>query len=321
MRPGISRKHQRFPFLFHDDHALFFSFPKTPPAILCLLHGHLLDIIYMPVVDSYMNVFSLNVARYPLNANSTDDPMFAPIEQALVTLGIHGVDIGVLMQPLPYLWDHSYMLDALSQYGDRFIGIAHLDPEDSSSAKKLKSFSSAGIQGIQLYGSVLGNSLSARTTLALCDQAASMNAPVCLQIRSVHLSAVEQLASSLPEVTFIVSQDATAPSRIEDWTDILALSQFGNVFLGLFHFSPSHIEGAAVSHGPAFAIKAVDCFGADRLLWGSSFPAALAQGGYQGALDFMRTGIPNLNDADLSALLGGTAGSIWRLPAGRVEAS
>tara|TARA_Y100000590_G_scaffold268735_1_gene301784 strand:+ start:133 stop:963 length:831 start_codon:yes stop_codon:yes gene_type:complete len=276
----------------------------------------------MPIVDSHMNVFSLNVARYPLDAGLKCDPLFAPIEQARVTLGIHGVDIGVLMQPLPYLWDHSYLLDALSQYGDRFIGVAHLNPDDPSSLEELKSFCSAGIQGIQLYGSILGESLSAQSTLKLCDQAASMDAVVCLQICLAHIPAVEQLASILPEVTFIVNHDATAVSYPEGWAHILTLSQFGNVFLGLSHFSKSYPENTAASSlSPAIARNAVDSFGADRLLWGSNFPAALTQGGYQGALDFVRTGIPSLNDADLSALLGGTASNIWRLPSGCSEAT
>lgn len=321
MQPGISRKRQKSLFLFHDSRAIFSAFSEKPRATYSFLQNPSLMSPRVPVVDAHMHVVSLNVARYPLDARAAYEPSPAPIEQALVTLGIHGVDIGVLMQPLAYLWDHSYMLDALSRHGDRFIGMAHLSPDDSFSAATLKSYCSAGVQGLQLHGSILGDSLSERPTLKLCDQAASMGAAVCLQIRPAHIPAVEQLASSLPGVTFIVNHDATADIRLEDWAPILGLSQFENVFLTLSRFATNHTESKAVSGVPSFAARAVDWFGADRLLWGSDFPAALAQDGYQGALDFVRTGIPNLNAADLLSLLGGTAAGIWRLPSGRSESS
>lgn len=56
-----------------------------------------------------------------------------------------------------------------------------------------------------------------------------------------------------------------------------------------------------------------EVFGADRLMWGSNYPAVSKVCSYRQTIDFIREGCAFLSDSDRAKILGGTAQRIFDL--------
>jgi len=98
-------------------------------------------------VDTHFHVFAAP-ARYPFTPGRSYTPPEAPLEAYLRLQDTLGLAYGVLVQPSVYGADNRLLLDILRSHGDRFRGIAVIDPQTSD--RDLEALDAAGVRGVRM---------------------------------------------------------------------------------------------------------------------------------------------------------------------------
>ncbi len=132
-----------------------------------------------------------------------------------------------------------------------------------------------------------------------------------------HLQHVPTLASRVPNLTLIIDHLAKPPivaQQMSPWTEQLkAAAGSPNV-----HAKLSGLNTAASADWDAAELKpyidfAFDCFGADRLMFGSDWPVCLLAGDYQRVWRETNAALENRTPMEREAIFGGTAQRIYGL--------
>ncbi len=90
------------------------------------------------IIDSHVHVWVQQPEKYPWQPIGGYVPENeASVEMLLAVMDAAGVEGAVLVQPTPYGWDNSYLLDAAERYPDRFRCVCLVDPLDESRSAKL----------------------------------------------------------------------------------------------------------------------------------------------------------------------------------------
>ncbi len=98
-------------------------------------------------IDAHFHIFA-DPARYPFATDRSYTPPEAPLEAYLRLQDILGLKRGVLVQPSVYGTDNRLLLDILRAHGDRFRGIAVIDPQASDG--ELETLHAAGVRGVRM---------------------------------------------------------------------------------------------------------------------------------------------------------------------------
>jgi L-fuconolactonase len=133
-----------------------------------------------------------------------------------------------------------------------------------------------------------------------------------------HLRHVATLARSLPELPMVIDHLAKPnikDRRMDEWLPgFRAAAEFPNIYCKL----SGMITEADWRHWQRADLKpyvqtALDCFGPQRLLFGSDWPVCELAGSYQQVYDSMIDALGPLSDADRQAIFGGTARRFYRI--------
>jgi L-fuconolactonase len=133
-----------------------------------------------------------------------------------------------------------------------------------------------------------------------------------------HLRHVPALAQRLPNLPMVIDHLAKPPIRtgsLAGWDrDLRAASQYPNICCKL---SGMITEADWSSWKPAdlrrYVAHAVDCFGFDRLMFGTDWPVCLLAGSYQQVLEALREALGDISPGEREAVLGRTAARFYRL--------
>lgn len=132
-----------------------------------------------------------------------------------------------------------------------------------------------------------------------------------------HLRHVPTLASRIPDLTLVIDHLAKPPiaaKQMSPWSDQLrAAAGSPNV-----HAKISGLNTAASPEWDAAELKpyidfAFDCFGADRLMFGSDWPVCILAGDYHKVWVETNTALVGRTQVEIDAVVGGTAQRIYRL--------
>lgn len=133
-----------------------------------------------------------------------------------------------------------------------------------------------------------------------------------------HLAHVPALAEAAPGLRIVIDHLAKPPIRrggLSGWAeDLAAAGRWPNV-----HAKVSGLitEADRQAWTPAdlqpYIDHAIDCFGFERLMYGSDWPVCLQAGSYEQALDAVRTCIGDATTADQAKLLAQTAADFYRV--------
>lgn len=133
-----------------------------------------------------------------------------------------------------------------------------------------------------------------------------------------HLDAIGQLAGALPELVIIVDHCA---KPVFDGTDPGAAWRDGIAALAAHPQISCKLSGLANEFGPGWSAESLrpvfdhvlDCFGPERLMWGSDWPVLELAGDYPGWLAAAQQMAAELSQDERAALFGGTAARIYDL--------
>jgi predicted TIM-barrel fold metal-dependent hydrolase len=241
------------------------------------------------IIDTHCHVIASDTKKYPLaplygkqsewsagHALDYPDMMKADIEA--------GVDKAVLVQASSaYGFDNSYVTDSVKAHPERFIGVFSIDVVAPDAAAKMKHWMGQGLTGMRIFTS--GSTHAAQetffadeTAMPAWQFASDQELPMCMQMRVAGLPLLEEkVIRRFPKVRIILDHFARAeaadgppfPSAAALW----ALAKHPNVYLKLTH-RPIEQSMKGKSTPEAFLGKAIREFGANRVCWGSNFPAA-----------------------------------------------
>ena len=240
------------------------------------------------IIDSHCHVIATDTKRYPLaplygrqSDWSAEHPLDYP--DMVKTAIAAGVDRSVLVQASSaYAFDNSYVADSVAAHPERFIGVFSIDVVAPDAVQKMKHWMGKGLTGMRIFTS---GSTQAEQGTFFADEAAypawgcasDAGLSVCMQMRVKGLPLLETVLKRFPKVRVILDHFARAEAAdgppFAAAAPLFALARYPNVYLKLTH-RPIEESQKGRATPESFLGRAVKEFGANRILWGSNFPAA-----------------------------------------------
>jgi len=273
----------------------------------------------MPIIDIHPHVIATDNARYPLqplggsqSTWSRDRP--TPYEKMIEAMDQAGVAKSAIVQAsTAYGHDNSYVAEAIAAYPKRFTGVFSIDMLAADNVDKMKHWLARGFSGMRLF--TTGSTMPGQATwfddprtFPAWQHASDVGIPVCMQMTPQGFPQLRGLLERFPKVRIIL--DHLARPQLVDGPpfaadrEFFALARYRNVFLKLTPLNVSPANWGKATPETFFGAL-IAAYGADRVAWGSNFPATegtLAQilGKAQQALSFASA-------SDREWIFGGTA--------------
>jgi len=287
------------------------------------------------IVDTHLHPLANDPARYPVAPIGGVQSEWSlgytlTAEQVLDYMAKAGVDKATLVQASTvYGYENTFCADCCARYPDRFVGVCCINPLAPDAAGTLRRWvEKRGMRGVRLFtvGSTRFPEIQAAAAQArwlddpsthpVWEEAERLRIPVDVQASWRGLDMVASMLERFPGVRLILdhmagpSLDDGPPYRAA--AELLALSRYPNLYL---KFTTNNIREAAkgASNPSAFFSTLIERFGANRLLWGSNFPATRGSDAapYTELVQEARTALARFSATDRDWMLGGTARELY----------
>lgn len=247
------------------------SFPK--PTSIIDLHTH--------VIADDQDAYPLAPLAGKQSDWSRERPVTYPaMLAAMDEAGI--AKVALVQASTCYGHDNRYVADSVAARPDRFIGIYSIGLTDEDAAERIAYWHGRGLHGMRVF--IAGHTAADRGArlddprgFPAWERAQELDIPVCVQLRADGLPQLENVLQRFPRVRVLL--DHFARPRLDDGppyaaaASLFGLARHANLFFKLTtHNVREAKEGAATQ--ASFLRQAVDAFGADRIAWGSNFPAS-----------------------------------------------
>ncbi len=242
----------------------------------------------MALIDIHPHVVSTDTAQFPLSPigeKQSDWSQQRPVtyEGMIATMDRAGVAKAAVVQASSvYAFDNSYVAAAVAAHPTRFTGVFSVDLIAPDAVERMKHWIAKGLTGMRLY--TAGTSLPDQTvwfadpkTFPAWTFAGEAGLPVCMQMRAKGCPRLAPMLERFPRVRFII--DHLARTEMADGppyaaaAPLFALARYPNVYLKVTHRNFEEARNGRATPETFFA-RLVKEFGADRIAWGSNFPAA-----------------------------------------------
>jgi predicted TIM-barrel fold metal-dependent hydrolase len=282
------------------------------------------------MIDTHLHPLADDLQRYPMKPIGEQSAwskggFHLTADEILEHMASAGVDQATLVQAsTAHGYDNSFCADSCARYPDRFVGVCCIDPLAPNAADTLSSWvEDRGMRGVRLFcisGISIGDRPSAPEprwlddplTYSTWQRAEQLGIPVDVQVAMSGLDMVRNLLERFPRVNVILGHLA-GPSLAEGppyerAKDLLALARYPNLFL---KFTTNNTRAASQGQAdPASFFKLLlQTFGANRLLWGSNFPATQGRPGaaYREIVEEVQRVLSFLAPEDREWMFAGTA--------------
>ena len=277
----------------------------------------------MKIIDTHLHAISADAKTYPIapiGGHQSDWSRQRPVDVAgvLRAMDVAGIVKAVLVQASTvYGHDNRYVVDAIRAHPHRFVGVYSIDALAADAVAQIERWQSEGLSGIRLFttGSTMpGQShwLGHESSYAAWAHAEALGIPVCLQMTMEGLPVLRSLLERFPKVRVLL--DHCARPDLSDgppYTTAQALFEmaaYSGVYLKLT--DRTLVASASGKSNPtSFLEKIVAAFGANRIVWGSNFPAA--HGSLAELLETARVALRVLGEGEQALIFSGTAGILY----------
>jgi L-fuconolactonase len=250
---------------------------------------------------------------------------YEPVESLLEHMTRNEVGQAVLLQMLGQT-DNSYQQDCLKRFPGRFASVVLIDIEATDATTQLRRLAKEGATGIRLRPTARS---AGPDPLALWRCAAEHGLAVSCVGDSDSFSNPEfaRLIEALPQLLVVLEHlGGTSHPNTASHSGrarAMELSRYPNVFLKVPGLGELRARRSPLpAHGDPFESatpdslnRAVEAFGAHRLMWGSDFPPVCSREGYSNALHLCRAALQHVGPVDLDHIFWGTASRVFKLPA------
>jgi predicted TIM-barrel fold metal-dependent hydrolase len=275
------------------------------------------------IIDTHTHVIASDPVKYPLaplGGHQSTWSQERPVDYRglIAAMDSAGVAKSVVVQASTvYGHDNSYAAAAVKAHPDRFIGVFSADVMAPDAVDQIKRWMDAGMAGIRLF--TTGTTMPGQATWLNSEQSypawaycEANKIPVCLQMTQDGIPMLVSLLERFSKVKVLL--DHLARPKLEDGPPyalakpLFDLVKYPGVFLKLTTRTIT-MANVGKSTAVAFLPFAVKAFGADRIAWGSNFPAA--EEALPELLAEALRGIETMSQADRDLILGGTAKRLY----------
>lgn len=282
----------------------------------------------MHIIDSHLHAIAPDTIKYPKNpigGHQSEWSQERPVDAqgVIKALDDAGVAKAVVVQASTvYGHDNRYVVDTVRAYPDRLVGVYSIDALAPDAVERIDHWEAEGLHGFRLFttGTTMpGQSdwLGHKDSYPAWAHAEKKGIPVCLQMTMQGLPTLRTLLERFPKSRVLL--DHCARPNLDDGAPYKAahalfdMAQFEGVHLKLTNRT---LASAAQGHSTpaAFLEKLVHTFGAERIAWGSNFPAT--EGSLHDLLVSAREALSSLSSNQQAMILGGTVARIYPALAG-----
>jgi predicted TIM-barrel fold metal-dependent hydrolase len=276
------------------------------------------------VIDIHPHVVADNRAKYPQHPTHSVKPSHwtqtrpMTIEALMAVMNQAQVAKAALVQAAScYSYDNSYLCDSVAQFPERFTGVGFVDVLQPDALKQIQCLMSRGISGLRLFtatntGSFDLSLLEDPRSAAVWDLCGEGGLSVALQADGSCMAQVAAFAIRFPKVNLILDHvarpDVSDGPPYRNAAGLFSLAAYENVFLKLTPRIFEDSRNGKASPETLFPLM-VEVFGADRLAWGSNFPAF--KGDYGVNLEEAKASLSCLSERDREWIFGGTAVTLY----------
>jgi L-fuconolactonase len=275
------------------------------------------------IIDIHPHIISPDTDRYPHNplggirSDWSAERPFA-FEQYVEEMEAAGVaQAAMVHSSTTYGYDDSYAADSVCRDPARFVGVYSVDVAAPDAVATIDHWRSRGMAGLRLFGAgstvqTDGRWMIARETFPVWEHMADIGMSVAIQTTSIGLPVVEEILERFPDVDIILDHlgrpDLTDGAPYNKAAPLWALARYGNLYLKVTPRTFDLSEKAPASPETFFP-KLVAEYGADRLAWGSNFPANT--GSLKDLVEQGHRCFAALSEADRAAIWAGTAEKLY----------
>jgi predicted TIM-barrel fold metal-dependent hydrolase len=273
-------------------------------------------------IDTHTHAISPDFTKYPLSPvgghqSGWSQQRPATVEQLLSSMDAAGVDQAVLVHAATaYGYDNSYAADSLEGRESRLAGVCTVDFLSGHTVDDVKYWvDQREFSGVRLKGAKVSDLLRVFDSPVAAPVWADLQdrqLPVCISVDPAGISMVRSLLNRFPRLQLLIDHagnpDVAGGLPFFPATEFFGLSEFGGVYLKLTTVTFERIRAVEV-HVPSVVQALIANFGADRLMWGSNFPATA--GTMPELLDQARAVLADFPLAQQEAIFARTAASVY----------
>ena len=241
----------------------------------------------MPLIDIHPHVISDDAQRFPLapiggHQSDWSQERPVPYDGMIAAMDKAGVAKSAVVQASSaYAYDNSYVAAAVAAHPERFTGVFSVDALAPDVVDKMKFWMAKGLTGMRLYtaGSTMEQKLwfTDPKTYPAWTFAGEAGIPVCMQMRFKAFPQLKEVLERFPRVRFIIDhlgriEMADGPPYAAA-APLFELARYPNVYLKVTHRNFEESRNGKATPETFFA-RLVQEFGANRIAWGSNYPAA-----------------------------------------------
>jgi predicted TIM-barrel fold metal-dependent hydrolase len=244
----------------------------------------------LDVIDSHTHVISADADRYPpapLGGHQSDWSKARPVNHDALVAAMDQAGIAksvVVQASTVYGHDCRYLVEAVRAHPKRLAGVFSIDPLADDAVEQMKRRIGEGLVGVRLFttGSTMPGQahwLADEASYPAWEYAEANQISVCLQMTIAGIPMLRMLLERFPKVRVLL--DHLARPDLSDGPPYAKAQPLFN----LVNYPGVHLKltnrtiaaaGEGVSTAARFIPDVVRAFGAERILWGSNFPAAEA---------------------------------------------
>jgi predicted TIM-barrel fold metal-dependent hydrolase len=277
----------------------------------------------MKVFDIHPHVIAADRERYPFDgvhgkAESFIDERPVTTEQLLAQMDAAGIEHAALVQmSLAYGYDNRYVADSAAAYPGRFAAVCSVDVRAADAPQRLRYWiRERGMDGLRVFasfGTMAQSSdwLADPQTAPAWEAALELGIPVCVMMKNDSFPVLATVLARYPDLRVVLDHLGAPPTDdgppFHAAGGLWSLAGHRNLYLKL----TSSVLGrlAKIGASAAFVRRVIDCFGADRIAWGSNVPTSA--GTLAELLAFAQDQLAPLSAAEREAIFNGTARSLY----------
>jgi predicted TIM-barrel fold metal-dependent hydrolase len=275
------------------------------------------------IADIHPHIISSDTKRYPLAPLGGEQSGWSqkrPVsfEQLIAAMDRAGVGKAAIVHASTvYGFDNSYVADAVAARPDRFTGVFSVDVLAPDAPAKIRYWVGRKLTGLRLFttGSTMPGQqpwLEDPRLIPAWECAGEMNIPICMQMTPAAIPQLEKLLTRYPKIRVIL--DHLLKPSIEDGPPypkaqfLFDLARYGNVYLKC---TSRNVEEARKGKATpeTFFPKLVKAFGANRIAWGSNYPAS--EGTLEQFVTEVKQALASLPQQDQDWILHKTAQTLY----------
>jgi L-fuconolactonase len=277
------------------------------------------------IVDIHPHIVSHDTVRYPVTPiggtrSEWSKERSVTLEELLAAMDEAGVDkAAIVHSSTTYGFNNDYVVDAVAARPERFTGVFSVNVTQPDAPDRMRYWYGKGMTGMRIYarGSTIKEAwlaLDDPATFPAWECAGELGISVATNMHGTG-AGLEQIKSTLgrfPRVRLIIDHLGRPP--VDDGPpydaakDYFTLADFPNCYLKL---TPSGLNSVLKGKATADTLipKLVGVFGADRIAWGSNYPAS--PGTMSEIVAASELTLRSLSDADRSWIFAKTAQQLY----------